>query len=127
MIERRRLPERRSSESFVITHGRESPQAYSITLGRYETGEIGEVFASGRKVGTMTDNLARDGAVLLSIALQCGVLLEIIQKALTREEDGYLGTVIGALVDLIMEDKPQPPADPTSSEPAAAAGMGATS
>ena len=67
--------------------------------------EIGEVFISGSKAGSTTEAVARDGAVLLSIALQHGVPLETIKHALTREGNGTPSTIIGAVVDRLTEAK----------------------
>jgi ribonucleoside-diphosphate reductase alpha chain len=45
--------------------------------------------------------LARDSAVLLSLALQHGTPLSTIAHALTRNADGSPSGPIGTLVDLI--------------------------
>jgi hypothetical protein len=59
------------------------------------------VFINCGKTGGQSETLARDSAVLLSLALQHGVPLETIQHALTRNADGAASGPIGALVDLM--------------------------
>lgn len=98
--ERDLLPQRRRCETFEITHGGQRT-VFKITLGYYANGKIGEVFISGAKAGSNVEAVARDGAVLLSIALQYGVPIETIKHAITRESDGSPSTIVGAVVDQI--------------------------
>ena len=98
------LPQRRMSETFDLRHGGKNT-VFSVTLGRYPGGEVGEVFISGAKVGSEVEAVARDGAVLLSLALQYGVPLETIKHAITRESDGSATTIVGAVVDRLMKEK----------------------
>ena len=98
MTERATLPQRRSAETFDMRHGAKRT-VFQVTLGRYPDGRIGEVFISGAKAGSELDAVARDGAVLLSIALQFGASLEVMRHAMTREGDGAPSTILGAVVD----------------------------
>jgi hypothetical protein len=102
---RHTLPQRRHCETFDLHHGNQN-SLFAVTLGYYgERGEggIGEVFISGAKAGSEVGAVARDGAVLLSIAIQFGVPLETIQHALTREANGAPSTIIGEVVDRLVE------------------------
>lgn len=99
---RRLLPNRRAGENFEIKHGGQNT-AFVITTGRYPEGSIGEVFITGSKSGTAFEAVARDGAILLSLALQHGVDLQTIKHALTREGDGSASTIVGAVVDRLTE------------------------
>src|SRR3977135_710249 len=102
MTARAPLPNRRFGQNFEITHaGQRTP--FVITIGRYPDGSIGEVFIAGSKSGSAFDAVARDGAILLSLALQHGVALETIKHALTREGDGSPSTIVGAVVDKLAE------------------------
>lgn len=96
------LPNRRYGETFSI---KRPDSTYSVTLGFYDTGRIGEVFITGPKVGSDTAAVARDGAVLLSLALQFGVPLETMRHAITREADASAATIIGAVIDRLSDDK----------------------
>lgn len=98
MSERATLPQRRACETFELRHGGQNTP-YQVTLGYYENSRIGEVFISGAKAGSAVEAVARDGAVLLSLALQYNVPLGTIKHALTREGDGTPSTIIGAVVD----------------------------
>jgi hypothetical protein len=90
------LPQRRSSENLDIElHG----IAMSVTVGRYPDGRIGEVFVSAIKSGVTADAICRDAAVMLSLALQHGIPLETIAKAVTRNRDGTSSSFMGGLVD----------------------------
>jgi hypothetical protein len=98
MTTRAPLPQRRYCETFELRHGGQNTP-FAVTIGRYSDNRIGEVFITGAKAGSDAEAIARDGAVLLSIALQFGVPLETIKHAITRESDGAPSTVIGAVVD----------------------------
>jgi hypothetical protein len=97
---RRILPQRRASETFELRHGK---QNIAVTVGLFPDRTIGEVFVTGAKVGSSLEAIARDGAVLLSLAIQHGVPLKTIRGALTREPNGAPSSIIGAVVDRIEE------------------------
>lgn len=100
MSNRTRLNNRRFCETFDLRHGNVS---FKVSVGYFETSRIGEVFVTGAKAGSDLDATARDGAVLLSLALQYGVPLDVIAAALSREADGGPSTIIGAVVDQLVE------------------------
>jgi hypothetical protein len=75
---------------------------YVAGLGRENSrAPIVEVFLNCSKSGSQAETLARDSAVLLSLALQHGAPLSTIAHALTRNGDGSPSGPIGALVDLM--------------------------
>jgi hypothetical protein len=100
------LPNRRASETFEVRH---LGQRVIVTTGFYSNGRIGEAFVSAPKVGSNMEAIARDAAVLLSIAIQHGVPLSTMQHALTREQDGSPSTIIGAVVDRIIKMSKEEP------------------
>lgn len=102
MTAREPLPARRFGETFKLRHGNQH-SAYHITLGRYADGRLGEIFISTSKVGTAMDALARDVAVMMSLALQHGCAIETMRHALTREQDGSPSTIAGAVADAIVK------------------------
>lgn len=104
MTARAALPGRRETETFELQHGKQNTQ-FTISVGRYRDHRIGEVFISGGKTGSDFEAIARDGAILLSLALQHGVPLELIKRAITREGGGEPSTIVGAVVDRLMETK----------------------
>jgi hypothetical protein len=97
---RTRLPNRRAAETFDMTAGGLN---YRATVGRSETGEIAEIFLSNHKVGSQADTAAKDSAVVCSIALQYGVPLEVIRKALMRDSQGRPNGPLGVALDLLAQ------------------------
>jgi hypothetical protein len=59
-----------------------------------------------RCVAPLAQPIARDGAVLLSLALQYGAELENIRSAITRDEQGAPSSVVGAVIDRLCEATP---------------------
>jgi hypothetical protein len=98
---RRRLPQRRSSTTFELNFW---GHQFAVGIGCYPDGRIGEVFVSAHKTGGQIEALARDAAILISIALQFGAPLETIQHALTRcGRTNEPASLAAAVVDLVME------------------------
>ena len=96
--ERRALPMRRHSETFEVAFGGLNKH-HTVTVGFYEDGSPGEVFINGGRSGEQVEAIARDGAVLLSMALQCGVPLDTVKHALTRDSFDAPLSIIGVVVD----------------------------
>jgi ribonucleoside-diphosphate reductase alpha chain len=95
------LPQRRASETFEVEHG---SKRCAVTVGFYGDGSLGEVFVTAPKAGSELEAIARDGAVLLSIAIQHRVPLDVMRHAITREGDGRASTIIGAVIDRLVAD-----------------------
>jgi hypothetical protein len=98
MTAREPLPQRRYSETFKLQHGAQR-SAYHVTTGFYGDGRLGEIFISTNQVGTAIDAMARDLAVLMSLALQHGCAIEIMRHSFTREANGEPSTIAGAVAD----------------------------
>ena len=98
------LPNKREAETFTVSFGGEK---YDVTIGTYDDGRVGEVFINrirdkaAAKLGTHLDGVCRDGAILLSLALQHGTPIETIRHAVTRDESNRPATIMGAIVDRI--------------------------
>jgi hypothetical protein len=101
-MKRKALPQRRQHEAFNMTHW---GVTYSVGLGRYKDGKIGEIFINTEKVGTQSDVLARDSAVILSIALQYGVPLDAFRHTIMRNADGKPSGPIGMVIEVIAADE----------------------
>jgi hypothetical protein len=93
MAERRRLPNRRASETFSL------PCGGLATISRFEDGRLGEIFLTSRRSGSDTDTAARDSAIVCSIALQFGADVETIRKALCRDARGNASGPLGVALD----------------------------
>ena len=98
---RRTLPQRRASETFTLRFWN---QNFTITIGRFPDGVIGEVFIDGGKTGQDIQSTARDAAVVLSLALQHGAPIEAIRHAVTRSGSGEAASILGATVDRLATD-----------------------
>jgi hypothetical protein len=109
MTNRRTLPQRRPSITFQAEHvASGKPTKFQVSVGYLDTLDgvpvapvPVEVFISGTKAGSEVEATARDGAVLLSIALQYGVPLDVMRGAVTRDATGAPSSIIGAVVDQI--------------------------
>jgi hypothetical protein len=98
MTERRRLPNRRASETFTfLWHG----MSFTATTSKFPSGTLGEIFLTNGKVDTDADVAARDSAVTCSIALQFGADIETLRRALLRDSQGVASGPLGTALDLI--------------------------
>jgi hypothetical protein len=88
MTARRRLPNRRHSETFRVEA---QGMKFTATISRFDDGRIAEIFLSNHRAGSDADANACDAAVIGSMALQHGVPLEIIRRALMRDGRGQAG------------------------------------
>jgi hypothetical protein len=95
---RRRLPDRRSSETFDIES---QGLQFTVSASRFADGALAEIFITNDKAGSMAGTNAADAAVVCSIALQHGVPLDTIRRALMRDSKstalGPLGTALDKL------------------------------
>jgi hypothetical protein len=98
MSARTRLSNRREHETFRLEH---DGMKFSAGIGRFPDGRPAELFVSTDKLGTLFDAVMRDSAILLSFALQHGVDVGTIRRALLRNGDGSAAGPIGAVLDLI--------------------------
>lgn len=98
MGERRILPQRRRAETFEIGWGG-FDKRFAVTLGFYDDGALGEVFITGGKSGEAVEAIARDAAVVLSLALQYGADIENVASAITRDSTEAPSSILGAVVD----------------------------
>src|SRR5262249_20562492 len=95
---RRKLPNRRASITFGFQCNR---LAYSATISRHPNGDLAEIFINNSKVGSDSDSAAKDSAVVCSLALQHGVPLTVIRKALLRDPRGVASSPLGVALDLV--------------------------
>jgi len=92
------LPQRRRAETFTVVHWN---QPFTVTAGFFNDGTVGEVFVDARKTGGDVEAIARDAAVVLSLALQHGTPIEMIRHAVTRSGSGEAASILGAIVDAL--------------------------
>lgn len=101
---RERLPNRREAETFEVTC---DGLTYAATVGRFPDGRPAEIFLRGEKASSSLDTIAKDSAVLASIALQHGAPLDVIRHALLRDVQGRAGSPLGMALDLIASEAAQ--------------------
>jgi hypothetical protein len=99
---RRRLPNRRRSETLQIEHG---GLRYTVSFSLFEDGALGECFISNHKRGNASDIAARDAGIILSFALQYGAPVQDIARALSRNSDGSASGVMAAVLDEIARSR----------------------
>ena len=96
---RRRLPNRRGHELLSFEH---AGIYYTAGVGRFENGDLAEIFLNTCKHGTAIDVNARDAAVAASLLLQHGCPLETLRHALTRNADGSASGPLARVLDLLV-------------------------
>ena len=100
-MNRVRPPNRRAGVAFDVEH---DGQHYAVMTGHADLAGDGpaiEVFVSAHKTSCTLESLARDAAILISFALQYGIPIGELRKAITRGDHDEPATVIGAVLDAI--------------------------
>jgi hypothetical protein len=97
---RTRLPNRRGSEQLAFEC---NGLKYVATVSFLPAGALAEIFISNAKAGSHSDSAAKDSAVVCSIALQYGVPLDVIRKALMRDARGNASGPLGTILDIIAQ------------------------
>ena len=101
MTARRRLPNRRTSETFSFCW---LGLRFTATIAHFDDGALAEIFLTNGKVNSQADTAARDSAVVASLALQHGTPLETIRRALLRDGQGEPASPLGIALDLIADE-----------------------
>jgi len=99
---RMRLPQRRAAETFEFEVG---GLRYTATVGRFANGRVAEIFLANHKSGSQTDANARDSAIVASLALQYGVPLDVIRRALLCDARGKAEMPLGQALDQLGGDE----------------------
>ena len=96
---RQHLPNRRASTTFDFECG---PHRYTATVSCFPgTDKIAEIFLSNGRAGSDIDAAAKDSAVVASIALQHGVPVDTIRKALLQDSHGVASSPLGIALDVV--------------------------
>jgi hypothetical protein len=99
-----RLPNRRASLTFGFECG---PHHYVATISYFpNTGVVAEIFLGNGRAGSDIDAAAKDSAVVASIALQYGVPVNVIRKALLRDSQGRASSPLGRALDILCRSAP---------------------
>jgi ribonucleoside-diphosphate reductase alpha chain len=100
MTFRRRLPNRRRSETFTYEI---NGLSYTATVSRFPDGRVAEIFIQNSKPGSTSDSYACDAAISASLALQYGCPVATLRRALLRDARGAASTPLARALDLIAE------------------------
>jgi ribonucleoside-diphosphate reductase alpha chain len=100
MTGRLRLPNRRRSEILSFVH---EGNQFTLGLSRFHDGRVAEIFISSSRPGSSIEAIARDAAILASLAFQHGCPLATLRGGLTRDHGGAPATLLGAALDMLAE------------------------
>jgi hypothetical protein len=103
MSTRTRLPNRRACEHFNFEC---NGLRYTASIGRFADDQLAEIFISNSKAGSHSDAAAKDSAVVVSIALQFGVPVDVLRHARLRDTRGVAASPLGAALDIVAERTP---------------------
>lgn len=95
---RERQCDRRAHELFDFDAG---CRRFTAGIGRFDDGRLAEIFISDSKSGSQADCNARDASVVASIALQYGVPLDVLRKALMRDARGNGSGPLAVALDIV--------------------------
>jgi hypothetical protein len=98
MTARERLPDRRLAETTRLEF---EGFHFTVTIGRFPDGRLGEIFVANHKAGNAADVVVRDAGILISLLLQHGCTATTIAHAISRNSDGTPSGMIGAVLDAI--------------------------
>jgi hypothetical protein len=93
--DRERLPDKRRAELFTFQH---ENRRWTATIGRFSDGRIAEIFLEAPKESPLVE-MAQEGAIVASLALQSGCSIETLRHALAGRNAGPLGAVLGLIGD----------------------------
>jgi hypothetical protein len=97
MSDRDRLPNSRPSETFDFEHG---GVQYTATIGRFDSGALSEIFLNAGKLGSTANIVAREAAVIFSIARQFGAPVETLCAALPKLPDNSAAGPLGKALEI---------------------------
>jgi hypothetical protein len=97
---RRRLPNRRVSETFDIAG---QGLRFTCTASLFDSGELAEIFLSNTKPLSQSDVNVRGAAVAASLAFQFGCPLETLRRALLRDSDRHACGPLAEALDRLAE------------------------
>lgn len=97
---RRRLANRRASTSFDLWA---QGLRFTCTISRFPDGSLAEIFLQNHKCGSMAGINAADAAVVASLALQHGVPVDVIRRALMRDGKGRASGPLATALDMLAE------------------------
>ena len=104
MAERERIAMRRGCATIDTHWPRDTALGYAISYGAFDGRRVAEIFIAANKASSDSEAVARDAAIVVSIALQYGAGLDTLRAAITRDGAGNPLSVIGHALDLVALD-----------------------
>ncbi len=104
MAEREQLDPARGQITLATEYGSGKANGYTVSYGLFRDARPAELFISTNKASSDAEAIARDAAIMISIALQFGAQLEDMRSAATRDGDGRPSSIIGHALDLVAQD-----------------------
>jgi hypothetical protein len=98
---RQRLPNRRAAEVRTFEF---NGHKFTSTIGRFSDGSPAEIFLNTAKTGSELDRSTRDGAILASLSLQCGVPVGQLSRALSRTSRGEPDSALCFVLDQLAKE-----------------------
>ena len=95
---RRTMTNRRLADTFDFHH---DGHHYTASVGYFGDGRLAEIFMATGKPGSAMETVARDCAVAVSLALQHGTTLDVLRKAMTRDDGGGPAGPMARALDLV--------------------------
>jgi hypothetical protein len=93
---RRRLPDRRTSETFDVES---CGLRFTVTASHFDDQRLAEVFIQNHKADSTAGIMASDAAIAASLALQFGCPAEVLRRALKRDGQGKASSPLGVALD----------------------------
>ena len=87
------LPTRRAADEIVFEHGN---RLWRVAFGRFPDGRPAELFLDGGSVDPLSE-LAKESAIVASLALQSGCPFETLRHALDGRDAGPIGTALALI------------------------------
>ena len=98
---REELPARRPLTRVLTEH---DGHAYFVDYACFPDGRIAEIFVNARKSSSAAEAIARDAAIVLSIALQYAAPYQALRRAMTRDGQGQPLSIVGHALDVAADD-----------------------
>jgi hypothetical protein len=88
--ERERLPDQREADLVDFNH---DGRRWTAAVGRFSDGRVAEIFLDAPKETPLVE-MAQEGAIVASLALQAGCPLAVLRHALAGRSTGPLGAAL---------------------------------
>jgi hypothetical protein len=78
---------------------------YILTLSRFPTGDVAEIFVCPGRPGSDAAADANDAAIVISLSVQHGMPLEALRRSISRIEGNEAASTAGAVPDILAAER----------------------